>query len=67
MVDNSLNHINNRLTNRLTYCDWDRQLIGPIYDKQGLEQGGIIGEILPPLYSVRKPLQVQYFFLVWVV
>ena len=40
MVGNSLNHINNRLTSRLTYCDWDRQLMGPIYDKQGLEQGG---------------------------
>ena len=40
MVGNSLNHINNRITNRLTYCDWDRQIMGPIYDKQGLEHGG---------------------------
>ena len=40
MQGNSLNYIHNRLLNRLTYCEWNRKLMGPICDKQGLEQGG---------------------------
>ena len=40
MHGNSLHYVNNRLNNRLTYCDWDKILMGPIYDQQGLEQGG---------------------------
>ena len=39
MKGNSLNFINNRLKNRLTYIDWNKEMMGPIYDKQGLEQG----------------------------
>ena len=29
-----------RLTNRLTFCDWNREMMGPIADQHGLEQGG---------------------------
>ena len=40
MEGNSLIYTNNRLTNRLTFCDWNKEVMGPIHDKQGLEQGG---------------------------
>ena len=32
--------INHRLTNRLSFIDWNRTILGPIRDEQGLEQGG---------------------------
>ena len=41
MEGNSLIYMNNRLCNRLTYCEWDKELMGPIADKGGLEQGGV--------------------------
>ena len=37
----SLLYINNRLGSRKTFIDWDGQLMGPIIDEQGLEQGGV--------------------------
>ena len=40
MEGNSLSYINNRLCNRMTFCDWNREIMGPIHDLQGLEQGG---------------------------
>ena len=33
--------LNNRLTNRKTYLDWNQTIMGPILDEQGVEQGGI--------------------------
>ena len=36
----SLLYIDNRLNSRLTYCNWDEELMGPIKDEHGLEQGG---------------------------
>ena len=40
MEGNSLVYMNNRLCNRLTYCNWEQELMGPIKDEHGLEQGG---------------------------
>ena len=34
-------HIDNRLAHRRTVVDWNGNLMGPISDEQGLEQGGI--------------------------
>ena len=39
--DQSLLYINERLRNRLTFCEWDSNLMGPIADTQGVEQGGV--------------------------
>ena len=39
---NSLDYLNNRLSNRVTVIEWDKELLGPINDEQGLEQGGCI-------------------------
>ena len=40
-VGHSLLYLNNRLENRQTFIDWEGQLMGPINDEQGLEQGGV--------------------------
>ena len=40
MDGNSINYVDNRLTNRITYIDWNRRIMGPIYNQLGLEQGG---------------------------
>ena len=39
--DQALIYINHRLENRATYLDWDRQIMGPILDEKGVEQGGV--------------------------
>ena len=39
-ADSLLLHINNRLANRQTVLDYNGNLMGPIRDEQGLEQGG---------------------------
>ena len=39
--DHNLLYIDNRLRHRQTFVDWDGQLMGPIHDEQGLEQGGV--------------------------
>ena len=36
-----LMYINNRLGSRKTYIDWEGELMGPIHDERGLEQGGL--------------------------
>ena len=36
----SLLYINNRLETRTTVVEWDKQLMGPIMDERGFEQGG---------------------------
>ena len=37
----TLLYLNNRLASRTTHLDWNGQLMGPILDEQGLEQGGV--------------------------
>ena len=39
MNGNSTVFVMNRLTNRKTFLDWDKNLMGPIKDELGLEQG----------------------------
>ena len=51
MNGNSLIYVNNRLQNRLTYLDWNRTLMGPIYDEHGLEQGGINSSDFYKIYN----------------
>ena len=42
----SLNMINNRLTNRSSYIKFNNDVIGPINDTQGVEQGGLLSDRL---------------------
>ena len=39
--DQRLLYINERLSNRKTYCEYDKTMMGPIEDVRGLEQGGV--------------------------
>ena len=34
-------YLDQRLGNRQTFCEFDKKLMGPIYDTRGLEQGGL--------------------------
>ena len=36
----NLSFIMRRLQNRITFCEWNNELMGPIIDELGLEQGG---------------------------
>ena len=36
----SINYINSRLKSRKTMVDWNKQVMGPIFDEKGIEQGG---------------------------
>ena len=39
-TDQRIRYFDLRLANRTTYCQWDGQLMGPIRDELGEEQGG---------------------------
>ena len=51
MSGNSILYINNRLLNRITFCEWEQKLMGPIYDQHGLEQGGCNSSDLYKVYN----------------
>ena len=59
MEGNSVNFINNRLKNRRTYLDWDKTIMGPIYDELGLEQGGSNSSEYYKLYSNENLISAQ--------
>ena len=54
--DQGLLYLNNRLANRLTYCEWDKQMMGPIRDLLGVEQGGINSD---RLYKLANNEQIK--------
>ena len=39
-TDQNLSFIIRRLENRITFCEWNKELMGPIIDQRGLEPGG---------------------------
>ena len=51
MDGHSVLYMENRLANRTTYCEFDKVLVGPIYDQQGLEQGGVSSSDCYKLYN----------------
>ena len=59
MDGNTLNFIDNRLRNRLTYIDWDRNIMGPIRDEHGVEQGGINSGDYYKIYSNENLTSAQ--------
>ena len=60
MTGNSIHYLNNRLCNRLTYCDWEKELMGPIHDQHGLEQGGCNSSDLYKIYNNELLKTVQH-------
>ena len=59
MDGNSTVFVNERLTNRSTYLDWDRNLMGPIRDEVGLEQGGSNSSEYYKIYSNENLTSAQ--------
>ena len=57
--DHRLLFINNRLSSRHTYCEFDKILMGPIIDSRGLEQGGISSSDLYKLYNNEQAEAAQ--------
>ena len=51
MEGHSVLFMENRLANRATFCEFDKVIAGPIYDEQGLEQGGVASSDLYKLYN----------------
>ena len=49
--------INNRLESRTTCVEWEKQLMGPIHDELGVEQGGINSEDLYKIF-VKEQLSM---------
>ena len=48
---NRLLYFDNRLKHRKTFCEWDHTVLGPIHDKQGVEQGGVPSGDLYTVYN----------------
>ena len=57
--DQRLIYLDQRLSNRTTYCDFDDQLMGPILDTRGLEQGGILSSEAYKLYNNEQAITAQ--------
>ena len=55
----SLHYVNDRLVNQHTYCEWDKELVGPVMDEHGLEQGGPNSSDLYKVYNNELLTTVQ--------
>ena len=55
----SVLYLNNRLENRKTFLDWNGQLMGPIDDEQGLEQGGVNSSDLYKIFGKEQLYTAQ--------
>ena len=53
-VGHALLYLNNRFQNRQTYVDWCGQIMGPIDDQRGLEQGGVNSSDLYKIFSKEQ-------------
>ena len=58
--DQRLVYLNERLSNRQTFCEFDKQMMGPIIDTRGLEQGGIPSSDLYKLYNNEQATVAQH-------
>ena len=50
-ADHGLVYFDQRLANRKTIIEWDKELLSPIHDEQGVEQVGIQSGELYQLYN----------------
>ena len=51
MDGHALLYAKQRLMNRKTFLDWDKTIMGPIHDQQGVEQGGVNSSDYYKLYN----------------
>ena len=55
----TLLYVNKRLENRQTFLDWNGQMMGPILDERGLEQGGVSSSDFYKIFSKEQLLSAQ--------
>ena len=58
--DQGLLYLLNRLSNRLTFPEWERVIMGPIVDLLGLEQGNVLSDMLYKLCNNNQLSTAQY-------
>ena len=61
--DQRLLYIDNRLKNRYTYCEFKNEIMGPIMDTRGLEQGGIFSSDAYKIYNNEQTESSQQSYL----
>ena len=54
--DEGLIYLDNRLRSRRTLIEWDKEILGPIRDTQGVEQGGCASD---KIYRLVNNEQLQ--------
>ena len=59
----TLHYINNRLENRRTLVEWEGNLMGPILDESGLEQGGVSSSDFYKIYGKEQLTTAQDSYL----
>ena len=59
MTDQRLIYLDNRLSNRRTFCEYEKEMMGPILDFRGLEQGGVSSSELYKLYNNEQARVAQ--------
>ena len=57
--DQRLVYLDHRLSHRETYCDYNKELMGPIRDVRGLEQGGISSSDEYKIYNNEQAIFAQ--------
>ena len=57
--DQRLVYLDQRLSNRATYCDFADEMMGPIMDSRGLEQGGVSSSEAYKLYNNEQAILAQ--------
>lgn len=55
----TLIYLNNRIENRKTFLDWNGQIMGPINNEHGLEQGGVSSSDFYKIFSQEQLLSAQ--------
>ena len=58
--DQRLVYLDQRLSNRKTFCEFDKQMMGPISDTRGLEQGGVASSDKYKLYNNEQATVAQH-------
>ena len=57
--DHRLLYIDQRLKKRRTFCEYDKEMMGPIMDTKGLEQGGIASSDMYKAYNNEQGTSAQ--------
>ena len=57
--DQRLLYMNHRLSNRRTFCEFQKQMMGPILDVRGLEQGGVSSSDSYKIYNNEQAISSQ--------